>query len=213
MAKDNQTEKVFRIIGASNHSATDREAVDFYSTDPDCVKDLLKVEEFGDVILEPCCGSGNISKALEEEGKVVISTDLYDHGYGVAGVDFFTEYTKISNSVITNPPFGLVNDFIEHALDAMLPGTKMALFLKLQFLEGQDRYAKVFSKKHLKTVYIYSKRVACYKGNQMYQTNEDGSFKLDKQGNRIKIASAVAYAWYVFEKDYVGDPTIKWINN
>ena len=44
--KDNQTEKVFRIIGASNHSVEEREATDFYSTDPDCVKDLLELERF-----------------------------------------------------------------------------------------------------------------------------------------------------------------------
>ena len=43
--KDNQTEKVFRIIGASNHSAEEREATDFYSTDSDCVKDLLELEQ------------------------------------------------------------------------------------------------------------------------------------------------------------------------
>ena len=82
--KDNQTEKVFRIIGASNHSAEEREATDFYSTDPDCVKDLLKLEQFENKILEPCCGSGNISKVLEEAGHKVISTDLYDHGYGTS---------------------------------------------------------------------------------------------------------------------------------
>ena len=90
--KNNQTEKLFRIIGASNHSEEEREATDFYSTDPDCVLDLLEVETFGEVILEPACGSGNISKVLEENGKTVISTDLYDHGYGKSGVDFFTGY-------------------------------------------------------------------------------------------------------------------------
>ena len=208
--KDNQTEKVFRIIGASNHSAEEREATDFYSTDPDCVKDLLKLEQFGNKVLEPCCGSGNISKVLEEEGYEVTSTDLYDHGYGTTGVDLFT-YKDIDCSIITNPPFGIVTEFIEHMLDNLKSGHKMALFLKLQFLEGQDRYKKVFSRKQLKTVYLYTKRVACYKNNEMYQRNEDGTFKLDKDGNKMKIPSAVAYAWYVFEADYHGDPQIKWI--
>ena len=208
--KDNQTEKVFRIIGASNHSAEEREATDFYSTDPDCVKDLLKLEQFGNKVLEPCCGRGNISKVLEEEGYEVTSTDLYDHGYGTTGVDLFT-YKDIDCSIITNPPFGIVTEFIEHMLDNLKSGHKMALFLKLQFLEGQDRYKKVFSRKQLKTVYLYTKRVACYKNNEMYQRNEDGTFKLDKDGNKMKIPSAVAYAWYVFEADYHGDPQIKWI--
>ena len=101
----------------------------------------------------------------------------------------------------------------EHMLDNLKPGHKMALFLKLQFLEGQDRYKKVFSRKQLKTVYLYTKRVACYKNNEMYQRNEDGTFKLDKDGNKMKIPSAVAYAWYIFESGYQGDPVIKWISN
>ena len=65
MPKDHQTEKVFRILGASNHSEEEREAHDFYSTDPDCVGDLLKVELFGKEVLEPCCGSGNISEVRQ----------------------------------------------------------------------------------------------------------------------------------------------------
>ncbi len=210
MGRDYQTEKVFKIIGASNHCADEREATDFYSTDPDCVKDILKLEQFGNKVLEPCCGNGNISKVLEEAGYDVTSTDLYDHGYGASGVDLFT-YKNIDADVITNPPFGIVTEFIEHMLDNLESGHKMALFLKLQFLEGQDRYKKVFARKNLKTVYLYTKRVACYKNNEMYQRNEDGTFKLDKDGNKIKISSAVAYAWYVFEADYQGDPVIKWI--
>lgn len=210
--KDHQTEKVFKIIGASNHCADEREATDFYSTDPDCVKDILELEQFGNKVLEPCCGSGNISKVLEDAGYAVTSTDLYNHGYGTTGVNLFT-YKNIDADIITNPPFGIVTEFIEHMLDNLKSGHKMALFLKLQFLEGQDRYKKVFTRKNLKTVYLYTKRVACYKNNEMYLKNEDGTFKLDKDGNKMKIPSAVAYAWYVFEADYQGDPIIKWISS
>ena len=207
------SEDLFRLMGASNHCKDEREATDFYSTDPDCINDLLAREEFGETILEPCCGSGNLSKALEEKGKVVISTDLYDHGYGISGVDFFKEYTVISNDVITNPPYMCQTEFVEHALKALQPGHKMALFLKIQFLEGQERAEKIFSRKQLETVYIYSKRVACYKNDERYQKNEDGSYKLDKDGNKKKIGSAACYAWFIFSADYQGDPTIRWINN
>ena len=172
----------------------------------------METEQFENKILEPCCGSGNISKVLEEAGHEVISTDLYDHGYGTSGIDLFT-YKDIDSDIITNPPFGIVTEFIEHMLDNLKPGHKMALFLKLQFLEGQDRYKKVFSRKQLKTVYLYTKRVACYKNNEMYQRNEDGTFKLDKDGNKMKIPSAVAYMWAIWESDYHGDPVIKWISN
>jgi hypothetical protein len=208
--KNNQTEKVFKIIGASNHCKDEREATDFYSTDPDCVKDLLELENFNGEILEPCCGSGNISKVLEEAGYSVSSTDLYEHGYGKSGIDLFT-YKDIDSDIITNPPFGIVTEFIEHMLNELKPMHKMALFLKLQFLEGQERYRKIFNKQKLKTVYVYTERVVCFKNNEMYLKNEDGSFKLDKNGKKKKVPSAVAYAWYIFDMDYNGYPTIKWI--
>lgn len=205
-------ESVYKILGASNHCKEEREENDFYSTDPDCVRDLLKVETFEKDILEPCCGTGNISEVLKEAGYQVISTDLIDRGYGTGGIDFFKHYTKIDCSIISNPPYGLATEFVDHALKVMTPHHKMALFLKLQFLEGADRFLKVFSTNHLETVYVYSKRVACYKNDERYQKNEDGTFKLDKNGNKLKVQSAVCFCWFVWNNDYNGFPTIKWVN-
>lgn len=205
-------ESVYKIIGASNHSKTEREEVDFYSTDPDCVRDLLEREKFSETVLEPCCGSGNISKVLAEAGYKVISTDLYDHGYGKSGVDLFS-YKDIKCDIITNVPYMLATEATVHLLKEMHSGTKMASFLKLQFLEGQKRYIELFSQKHLKTVYIYVNRVACYKNDEKYQKDKDGNYILDKNGNKKKIGSAVCFVWLLFEKDFIGDPIIKWIQN
>lgn len=203
-------EDLFRIISASNHSADEREAVDFYSTDPDCVKDLLERENFSKTILEPCCGNGNIAKELTEAGYDVVATDLYDHGYGTVGVDCFN-YTDIDKDIISNPPYSLTTEFIAHMLNNLRPGHKMALFLKLQVLEGQARYQQIFQQQKLKRVYIYVNRVACYKNDERYQKNEDGSLILDKAGNPKKIGSAACYAWYIFDADYQGYPEIRWI--
>ncbi len=205
------SEDLFRIIGASNHCADDREAVDFYSTDPDCVRDLLERESFSQEVLEPCCGNGNIATVLVEKGYDVIATDLYDHGYGTTDVDCFS-YHNIDKDIITNPPYSLTTEFIEHMLGQLQPGHKMALFLKLQVLEGQARYQKIFSQGKLAKVYIYVNRVACYKNDERYQKNEDGSLKLDKDGNPKKIGSAACYAWYIFEADYQGFPEVRWIS-
>lgn len=207
---DYETEKLFRIISASNHSASEREAVDFYSTDPDCVKDLLELEQFGNKVLEPCCGNGNIAKVLTEAGYDVTATDLYDHGYGTAGVDCFG-YADIDQDIISNPPYSLTTEFIEHMLNELKPGHKMALFLKLQALEGRARYQKIFSQGKLRRVYVYVDRVACYKNDERYQKNEDGSLILDKDGNPKKVGSACAYMWAVWEADYRGFPEIRWI--
>ena len=147
---------------------------------------------------------------MEELGKTVISTDLYDHGYGKTGVDFF-EYKEIDNDIITNPPYMCQTEFVDHALKVLKPGRKMALFLKIQFLEGQERLEKIFNQRKLKRIYVYSKRVACYKNDERYQKNDDGSYILDKDGNKKKIGSAACYCWFIFDTDYIGFPTLKWI--
>jgi len=205
------SEDLFRIIGASNHCKDDREAVDFYSTDPECVQDLLSRESFKHNVLEPCCGNGNIAKELSNSGFDVTATDLYDHGYGTTGVDCFG-YTNIDQDIITNPPYSLTTEFIDHMLKQLQPGHKMALFLKLQILEGQARYQKIFSQGKLSRVYVYVNRVACYKNDERYQKNEDGSLILDKSGNPKKIGSAACYAWFIFDSDYNGFPEIRWIS-
>ncbi len=204
------SEDLFRIIGASNHCKDEREAVDFYSTDPDCVEDLLKLESFSKCILEPCCGNGNIAKVLENHGYTVTATDLYDHGFGETGIDCFT-YHDVDCDIVTNPPYSLTTEFIEHMLGALKPGHKLALFLKLQTLEGQARYQKIFSQGKLKRVYVYVNRVACYKNDERYQKNEDGSLILDKFGNPKKVGSAACYAWFIFDANYNGFPEIRWI--
>lgn len=68
------------------------------------------------------------------------------------------------------------------------------MFLKVQFLEGQKR-GEFFAKYPPKTVYVSRSRIACY-----------------KNGVTCKAQSAIAYAWYVWEKGFTGDPIIKWFN-
>lgn len=69
------------------------------------------------------------------------------------------------------------------------------MFLKLQFLEGKQR-KELFKKYPPKVVYVSSSRLICAK---------NGDFSEYK-------SSAVAYAWFVWEKGFKGDPIIKWIN-
>lgn len=70
------------------------------------------------------------------------------------------------------------------------------MFLKLQFLEGRARRL-LFDTKQLKTIYVLSGRLSCAK---------NGAF------NEYKAGSALCYAWFEFQKGFIGDPVIKWIN-
>ena len=192
---------VHSCLGASNHSETEREANDYYATPPIATEMLCKIETFSKDILEPCCGEGHIAKVLEAHGYNVESMDLIDRGYGKGGVDFLKYNKSVKADIVTNPPYSMAQEFVEHAMELITNGHKIAMFLKLSFLEGKDR-RKMFDKYPPKTVWVSSSRLGCAK---------NGEFKKDKRGV-LKADSAVAYCWYIWEKGYSGDTIIKWFN-
>ena len=88
--------------------------------------------------------------------------------------------------------------FVTHALDLAKDGVKVAMFLKIQFLEGKER-KKLFTEYPPKTIYVSSSRLLCAKNREFEKMRAGGG-------------SAVAYAWFVWEKGFTGKPTIEWIN-
>lgn len=132
---------VFSTLGASNHVADERAANDYYATDPRAVEMLLQMETFAPVIWEPACGEGHISKVLQAHGYEVISTDLIYRGFGDPEPLNFLEETLdgFEGDIITNPPYSVGLQFVERALESVRPGGKVAMFLKVQFLEGKRR--------------------------------------------------------------------------
>lgn len=188
---------VFTTLGASNHALGERQKHDYYATEPKAMKLLLEEESFSNVIWECACGEGHLARVLEEHGFEVIGTDLIYRGYGdPKPMDFLKEsFDDFEGDIITNPPYKYALEFAQKALDSIHPGRKVAMFLRLQFLEGKAR-KKFFKENPPKTVYVSSSRLNCAK---------NGNFDKDK-------SSAVAYAWFVWEKGFKGDPIIRWIN-
>ena len=138
-----------------------------------------------------------MAKVLEKNGYNVIGTDLVYRGYGdKESLDFLEEtLDEFEGDIITNPPYKYALEFVQKALDSVQVGRKVAMFLKLQFLEGKER-KQFFLENPPKIVYVSSSRLNCAM---------NGDF--DKYES-----SAIAYAWFVWEKGFKGDPIIKWIN-
>lgn len=188
---------IFRAMGASNHVPEEREAHDYYATDPKAVEMLLELEEFAANIWEPACGEGHISKVLEAHGYSVRSTDIIDRGYGEREpLNFIGERMwEWDGDIITNPPYKDAQRFVEQAISSVKPGRKVAMFLKVQFLEGKRR-GELFDKHPPKIVYVSRHRLACYKNGDMSE----------------RLSSPIAYAWYIWEKGFAGEPVIRWFN-
>lgn len=187
---------IYTVLGAPNHSMKERHQDDYYVTEPKALELLLQEEEFASVIWECACGEGHLSKVLEAHGYDVVSMDLIYRGCGhTESVDFLKAEGEFVGDIITNPPYKYALEFAKKALDSVEPGRKVAMFLKLQFLEGKRR--KQFFMDHPpRTVYVSSSRLICAM---------NGEFEKYP-------SSAVAYAWFVWEKGFAGDPVIKWIN-
>jgi hypothetical protein len=168
---------------------------DFYATPEIATEALMKVEKFNGNIWEPACGDGKMSKVLKKYNKT-ISSDLYDRGYGATGVDFLIAPNVIYDNLVTNPPFEFFQNFAEKAIREAK--YKVALFGKLQALEGQKR-ATFLENSPLKVVYVFKKRINPLRNGSA--TDENGK----------KWASTMAFAWYVWERGYTGSPIIKWI--
>lgn len=187
----------YAALGASNHTDAERQQHDYYATEPKATEVLLAVEKFNPLVWECACGEGHMSRVLEAHGYRVISTDLYPRGYGSEEpLDFLSDkITYFTGDIVTNPPYKYAVEFARKAIDIVRPGAKVAMFLKIQFLEGKKR-RKFFEENPPRVVYVSTSRLRCAK---------NGIF------NR-KRSSAICYAWFVWKKGYRGNPIIRWIN-
>ena len=126
-------------MGARNYALEEREKNDFYATDPKALELLLEKERFSPNVWECACGKGHLSEVLKNHGYNVKSTDLIDRGYGDGTVDFLKYDGKFDGDIITNPPYKYALEFVKKAVDTVTDGHKVAMFLKIQFLESKER--------------------------------------------------------------------------
>lgn len=202
MAKVNKIEgkstfNTFITLGANNHTDVTREKDDFYATPPLAVKELMKLETFDKNIWEPCCGMNHITNVLKDNNYNVKTSDIIDrvNDGSVEIIDFLNYNGKYNGDIITNPPYKLAAEFVYKSIETITYGHKVAMFLKLTFLETKKRY-ELFKKYPPKVIYVASMRFGC---SQTGEFNSDGN-----------TGSAIAYCWYIWEKGYNGDTIIKW---
>jgi hypothetical protein len=165
-----------------------RKKSDFYETPYSITKQLLEVENFEGNILEPACGEKAISNLLNN----CIAYDLYKDGK-----DFLLDTTLYDN-IITNPPFSKAYEFILKA--KQIAKKKIAYLLPLSYLHGKKRYDFIWTDKSfpLARIYVFTRYPML--GEKL---RKDGKYH----------TGMMVYAWYIWEKNYIGEPSIRWIDN
>ncbi|KKL09370.1 hypothetical protein LCGC14_2566520 [marine sediment metagenome] len=173
----------------------DREGADFYPTPLWATEALLQQESFEGLVWEPACGDGAMSRVLIANGLQVVSSDLYNRGYGTTGADFLEEvgadFDFIPN-IITNPPYNLAGEFVQAAWQKSTK--KFAFLLRLAFLEGIDRYESIYTKIPPTRVWVFTKRVTFYPKGAAKKgsgTTAYGWFVWDKQDNKVCYSNGV----------------------
>lgn len=168
----------------------DLEGPDFFPTPAWATYALIDNENFQGEIWECACGNGAMSRVLEETGQTVISSDLYDRGYGEVGHDFLTTPRNADN-IVTNPPYNAAEGFVDSGIKSS--NRKFALLLRLAFLEGINRQKTIFTNTPPARVWVFSERITFY-----------------PVGAAIKGSGTTAYAWFVWDKDAPGKTELKW---
>lgn len=168
----------------------DLDGPDFFPTPAWATHALADNETFDGEIWESACGNGAMAEVLAVHGNAVVGSDLYDRGYGEAGVDFL-ECNRRAENIVTNPPYNSAEGFVRSGLEKA--DRKFALLLRLAFLEGANRQRTIFSRCPPSRVWIFSERITFYPANAVQ-----------------KGSGTTAYAWFVWDKDAPGQTELKW---
>jgi hypothetical protein len=181
-------------IGGKGSGRNDRVPLDYYATPPEAVEMLLKHEAFCPVVYEVAAGEGHIAKVLEKS-YVVFCSDIVRRDYPLIECDFLAVEQKLPGDIITNPPYKLACEFIRHAHDVTVDDAKIAMFLKLQFLEGVS-HRKLLEEFPPARIYVPSRRLTCAR---------NGDFEHTEHG-------AICYAWFIWDKTYHGETVLRFLD-
>ena len=133
-------------------------------------------------IWEPACGSGKMSGVLEAVGYRVLATDID------GGKDFLATIDRSYEAVITNPPYVLAQEFIEHAMRMVGGDGLVAMLLRTDFDHAKTR-------QHLfgKCPWFFKKVVLTRRIKWFEESTGSPSFN---------------HAWYIWKMRHRGPPTL-----
>lgn len=170
----------------------ERSDLDWYVEPSAVTEALLTVEKFVGLSHDPCCGGGNIVKALRDAGYDASGSDVVDRaGFpdwfcGIA--DFLTDEAISSTNYVFNPPFFRAKGaeaFIRKAL--ALASGKVCVFVDVRFIGGATRAKGLFSEFPPTRIWMVTPRPSCPPGAYLAAGGKVGGGTPD-------------YCWLVYDK-------------
>lgn len=168
-----------------------REDNDWYVEPEWCVEALKARVPFIGHIHDPCCGMGTIPRIMGGTG-----ADLVDRGYGYPQRDFLTDQTAYDN-IVTNPPYNIAQQIIEHALKTAR--MRVAALVQVKFLASQRRH-KLFTRDETERVLMFSRRPSMPPGAQ-----------LAEKGESIRGGGSIDFCWVVWCRGNLAPTVLDWV--
>ncbi len=166
-------------------SGYERKERDLYETPPWVTQALLD-EGFrpADIVWEPACGSGKMVDVLEQLGSEIIATDIHE-----TVMDFLSFTTSDADAIITNPPYELATEFIDHALMLTRPHKgQVMMLLRTDFDHAKTR-GRLFA-----DCPQFAKKIVLTKRIQWFE---------DSKGS-----PSFNHAWFIWDWKHQGPPTL-----
>jgi hypothetical protein len=172
---------------SGRHPHSER-GLDLYETPPCAVEALLRVENISYWIWEPCAGRGAIVNVLRDHGHAVIASDVCKYDFPL---HFYADFLDCSEAppnvrtILTNPPFQIIDRFVAHALN-LCP--HLIVLARLAFLESVKRTA-ILEHRGLARVHVFRSRLP-----MMHRDGWRGP----------RASSSIPFAWFVWSRDHRG---------
>lgn len=156
---------------------------------------LFDEEPFEGTVVDPAAGSGRILISAAAAGYETRGFDKVDRGYPYYSVVDFLETATSHDNIVSNPPFGIAERFVAHALK--YTQRKVAMLLPANWVQG-DKRSRWLEASPLRRVWFITPRPSMPPG-QVIQAGQ-------KPGN-----GTTDYAWFVWQRGYDGAREIRWL--
>lgn len=147
------------------------------------------------LIWEPAVGDGRMANVLRRAGYTVVGSDVHDYGWnGTFLLNFVREHSSPFggpiHAIVTNPPFDLAREFIRRAIEiTRLSCGKVAILQRHEFDAPRSNWP--LFKPPFAQKLILPRR--------------------PKWSDEDKASPRFPYAWYVWDWQHGGAPTMRWL--
>ena len=162
------------------------------------IKSILEKEILTNLVIDPCTGTGIMSKIARAANYNVVSIDINDWGFeGTIIKDFLalnSFETDQEFTIFMNPPFSKTCEFVEKSFQ--LGARKIVMFQRWSFRESSGR-KEFFEKYPLARIYLCGDRATTYRHD--IPVNEKGRH-YDPATGRELAGTPTAHGFFVWER-------------